>query len=151
MRRNHQERGADVAPDGWGRYLIASQEVRFSLEWDRGTEAPQRLGHKAAAHLGLGAGGNVLVVVPGATRESSIRAAIQRVLPARPAVRFWTTHAGLIREHGPLGALWLDVDGGEARRSLVELPARPGAGLRVDDCLCKPGWWDRRPGGGEGA
>jgi hypothetical protein len=152
MRRNHQERGADLAPDGWGRYLVGTEEVRFSLEWDRGTEPPQRLGQKAAAHVSAAAGGNVLVVVPGPTREASVRAAIARVLPTRSAVRFWTAHAGLLREHGPLGALWLEVGGGEEpRRALVELPGRHGAGLRVEDCIGKPGWWERRPGGGEGA
>ena len=40
---------------------------------------------------------------------------------------------------------------GDGRIRLVELPARPGAGLRVEDCVGKPGWWERRPGGGEGA
>jgi Replication-relaxation len=151
MRRNHQERGADLAPDGWGRYLVAGEEVRFSLEWDRGTEPPQRLGQKAAAHLALAAGGNVLMVVPGATREASVRAAIARVLPERPTVRFWTAPARLLRERGPLGPVWLQVGVGGDRGSLAELPRRPGVGLRVEDCIAKPGWWERRPGGGEGA
>jgi hypothetical protein len=154
MRRNHQERGADLAPDGWGRYLVGDAEVRFSLEWDRGTEPPQRLRQKAAAHLELAGdarGGNVLVVVPGATRELSVRAAITRALTDGRRVRFWTAHTGLLREHGPLGAVWLEVEGGGRRCALAELPARAGTGLRVEDCIGKPGWWERRPGGGEGA
>src|SRR5215472_4169103 len=99
MRRNHQERGVDLAPDGWGRYLVVGGEVRFSLEWDRGTEPPQRLSRKALAYLaqsGGSRGASVLVVVPGQTREASVRTAIARVLPGRPSVRFWTTHAGLL-------------------------------------------------------
>jgi hypothetical protein len=154
MRRNHQERGVEMAPDGWGRYLVPSGEIRFSLEWDRGTEPPQRLSRKAMAFLaqpGAG-GGNVLVVVPGATREASVRAAIGRELPERRAARFWISQAGLLREQGPLGRVWSEVAGSSQERvALTDLPVRPGSGLRVEDCVGKPGWWERRPGGGEGA
>jgi hypothetical protein len=155
MRRNLQELGTDLAPDGWGRYLVPSGEIRFSLEWDRGTEAPQRLSRKAAAYLARAGGdrsANVLVVVPGQTREASVRGAIARTLPQRGPVRFWSTHLGLLQEQGPLGAIWWEVaDGGDQRIPLTQLPARSGSRLRVEDCIGKPGWWERRPGGGEGA
>jgi hypothetical protein len=148
MRRNHQERGIEMAPDGWGRYLVPGGEIRFSLEWDRGTEPPQRLSRKAMAFRaqpGAG-GGNVLVVVPGATREQSVRGAIARELPERRTARFWSSHAGL------LGRVWSEVGGSAAERvALTDLPVRPGSGLDVEDCIGKPGWWERRPGGGEGA
>jgi len=47
---------------------------------------------------------------------------------------------------------WLDGRGLEQddRRSLTELPGRPRGALQVEDCLGKPGWWERRPGGTEG-
>jgi hypothetical protein len=153
MRRNYQERGVDLAPDGWGRYLTAAGEVLFSLEWDRGTEAPQRLSRKAQAYLAQPEGaGNVLVVVPGATREASIREAIGRGLPAGRSLRFWTTQAGLLRDRGPLGPVWLEVGGrGTDRLQLAALPARARSSRRVEDCIGKPTWWERRPGGGEGA
>jgi hypothetical protein len=153
MRRNFQERGVDLAPDGWGRYLTPNGEILFSLEWDRGTEAPQRLSRKALAHLGQPeAAGNVLVVVPAATREPSVRSAIERSLPERRAVRFWTTSVGLLRDHGTLGDVWLEVGArGDGRIGLASLPAHGRSGRRVEDCLGKPGWWEQRPGGGEGA
>src|SRR5262249_53156428 len=121
MRRNHQERGVDLAPDGWGRYLVPGGEIRFSLEWDRGTEPPQRLARKAQAYQAQpGGGGSVLVALTGQTREASVRAAIARVLTSRSPVRLWTTHVGLLREHGPLGPIWSEVAGrGDGRIRLV--------------------------------
>ena len=153
MRRNYEERGIELRPDGWGRYLAPDREVLFSLEWDRGTEAPQRLSRKAQAYVAQPEGaGNVLVVVPGQTREASVRDAIDRSLAGQRSVRFWTTHAGLLRERGPLGELWLEVGGrGPDRLQLAALPGRPRSGRRVEDCVGKPTWWERRPGGGEGA
>jgi hypothetical protein len=148
--------GADLRPDGWGRYLTQDREVRFSLEWDAGTEPPKRLAGKARAYLKHYAGRgrpettHVLIVLPGHTREDSIADAVRRALPAKPSVRFWTTHTGLLRDRGPLGELWREVGGG-GRLRLPELPGRSRTALRVEDCIGKPAWWERRPGGGGGA
>jgi hypothetical protein len=152
MRRNFQERGADLAPDGWGRYLMPAGEVLFALEWDRGTEPPQRLQRKALAYLEHADATNVLIVVPGATREESIRGAIQRSLPDRRSLRIWTTNAGLLHERGPLGQLWHEVAGrSHDRVPLTAMPAQRRSARSVEDCIGKPLWWERRPGGSEGA
>jgi hypothetical protein len=148
MRRSYQELGVDLAPDGWGRYLTPDHELLISLEWDRGSEAPQRLSRKARAYLSFRAGrgehNHVLVVLPGVTRESGIRAAISRVLTGARSARFWTTHRGLLQERGPLGDIWQEVGvSGERRVELAVLPGPARSERRAQDCIGRPGWWDR--------
>jgi Replication-relaxation len=157
LRRGYQEDGVDLAPDAWGRYLTPAGEITFALEWDRGTEAPRRLAAKARAYTTYfmerpGGGANhVLFVGPGRVRESSIRAAIASAAsPGLRPVTFLTTHTELLHTHGPLGEVWL-ASGDDRRVRLGELEGWPRTGRRVADCLGKPGWWDRRPGAGEGA
>jgi hypothetical protein len=147
VRSAFQERDPDLAPDGFGRYLTSAAEIGFHLEWDSGTERPPRLRAKAGAALAA-VRGHVLWVAPWPAREQTILSALERESSGRVA-GFWTTHAGLLREQGPLGEVWrgLDQDG---RRSLATLPGRPRGDLLIEDCLGKPGWWDRRPGGTEG-
>jgi Replication-relaxation len=152
MRRGHLDQGVDASPDGWGRYLLGDAEIRFSLEWDRGTEPPMHLARKARAYLAQsGGGGNVLVVVTRPPREASVRRAIAAAAHDRGGARFWTAHAGLLRDRGPLGPIWQEVGGADDRIALGDLPRSRTTGLRIEDCIGKPGWWERRPGGGEGA
>jgi hypothetical protein len=147
VRRALEERDPELAPDGWGRYLTAGAEIGFHLEWDQGTETPQRLRAKARAAVAAGAG-HVLWVAPWPAREQTIRAALTRVGGDGPAV-FRTTNARLLRELGPLGHVWKDLGVGRCQR-LTDLPGLARTELQVEDCLGKPGWWERRPGGTEG-
>jgi hypothetical protein len=146
VRRTFQERGEDVAPDGWGRYLTEAAEIYFYLEWDRGTEPPARLRAKAAAADKAGAG-HVLWVAPRPARETALRSVLQASKSERPA---WTTHVGLLQEHGPLSGIWQPSPGGGRRQRLAELPGQPRTDRQLEDCLGRPGWWKRRPGGTEG-
>jgi hypothetical protein len=60
------------------------------------------------------------------------------------AARFWTTHRGLLRERGPLGDIWQEVGvSGERRVELVTLAGPARSERRVQDCIGRPGWWDR--------
>jgi hypothetical protein len=147
IRRAFTQEDPELAPDGFGRYLTKDAEIGFHLEWDAGTEAPQRLRAKARAALGA-ARGHVLWVAPWAAREQTIRSALERESSGRVA-GFWTTHAGLLRKQGPLGAVWRPLEQ-EERRPLTALPGRARSALEIEDCLGKPGWWERRPGGTEG-
>ncbi|PZS33217.1 MAG: hypothetical protein DLM58_08240 [Pseudonocardiales bacterium] len=148
VRRAFQDRDPELAPDGFGRYLTAEAEIGFHLEWDSGTEPPQRLRAKARAALAA-ARGHVLWVAPWPAREQTIRSAVERESGGRSA-SFQTTHAGLLRKWGPLGPVWQGLDRGR-RRQLADLPGRARSELQVEDCLGRPGWWERRPGGTEGA
>ena len=157
MHRTFQEQGADLAPDGWGRYLTASTEVLFLLEWDRGTEAAQRISRKARGYLDHYAGrssehNHLVLVAPTPTREASVRNAIARELRGVRPVRFWTTTTGLLQQLGPLGDVWAEVGVPDRPRSpLAVLPGLGRSGRRVEDCIGKPAWWERRPGGGDSA
>jgi hypothetical protein len=157
LRREYQEEGVDLAPDGWGRYLTPHGEVLFNLEWDLGTESFKRLVAKVEAYADYAAsrpGGDlnhILFVGTGRVREQTIRAAIARAASPGVAMPFATTHLDLLQERGHLGAIWLGQDAAASRLSLPELPAAHRTGRLVDDCVGKPGWWERRPGAGEGA
>jgi hypothetical protein len=158
LRREYQEEGVDLAPDGWGRYLTPRGEVLFSVEWDLGTESFRRLVAKVGAYVNHaladpGADLNhVLFVGTGPVRERTIRAAIAQAAPAgRSPIPFATTHLALLQERGRLGAVWLGRDDTRPRLSLPMLPVVPSTGRPVGDCIGKPGWWDCRPGAGEGA
>jgi hypothetical protein len=147
VRRAFSEQDPELAPDGFGRYLTESAEIGFHLEWDAGTEPPTRLRAKARAALGA-ARGHVLWVAPWPAREQTIRSALERESSGR-VTGFWTTHAGLLRDQGPLDAVWRALEQAE-RRTLTALPGRARSALEIEDCLGKPGWWERRPGGTEG-
>jgi hypothetical protein len=155
----YKERGAAFAPDGWGRYLTPTGEVVVLLEWDRGTESPQRLGAKANQYVRYFQGrrdaevNHVLFVASTPTREGVIQVAVARRLPAahRPCCRFWTTSADRLQNEGSLAALWSPVAGSTGRLGLADLPKRPRSARSADDCIGKPAWWERRVGGGEGA
>ncbi len=154
-------RAAEGAPasDGWGRYLLPDRELFFDLEWDRGTEHERRLRQKASAYVSYFRGRrgasrhHVLFVAPTDRREGELRRVIAGALTqAAECCRFWTTTAAFIKNEGPQGRIWLEVQ--SSRPGLVafgQMPGAPRSDRRVEDCIGKPGWWERRPGGGEGA
>jgi hypothetical protein len=159
-REIYRARGARFAPDGSGRYLTPSGEVVFLLEWDRGTESPHRIALKAAQYVAYFRGrlnaqlSTVLFVVFNPAREVSVRDAIGSTLPPAgiPCCTFWTADLTRLRAEGPLGPIWLDSRGTSAdRRPLAGLPQQPRSLRSAPDSICKPVWWERRPGGGEGA
>ena len=160
-RETYRARGAAFAPDGWGQYLSPSGEVVLLLEWDRGTESPQRIAAKATQYITYFGGrldahlSNVLFVVGREIREESVSQAIAGQLGAsrRTTCAFWTTNLGILGLEGPLGRIWSSVSGtpSSPRLRLDELPARPRSMRDAGDCIGKPEWWMRRPGGGERA
>ena len=107
---------------------------------------------------------HILFVVPTDDREDKLQYTIWRERPHfghDTCCSFWTTTAYRLRTWGPLGAIWLPV---EVRAT--EAPAQDVTKLRrrtplnqlapiqpndrpIDDCLGKPSWWERRPGGGQ--
>ena len=154
----YRGRGEAPSPDGWGRYLLPQGEVVFLLEWDRGTQSPQRLRQKISIYLDHFRGrqdahlNHVLLVGPNWAREQTIAEATSRLRPAAGAgCRLWTSNQELLAEAGPLGPVWLDPASPSRRSRLSEFDARPRSARRVEDSIAKPAWWERRPGGGEGA
>jgi Replication-relaxation len=157
MRANFQARGIDLAPDGWGRYLVGEREITFMLEWDRGTELPQRISAKAAAYAEGYAGrpydsDHVLFVAPSTRRESTIRTAIVHAVRHAEQERFWTASVDLLHLEGTLGMVWSRVGVTAAERALLAmLPGPPTDGTATHACIAKTAWWKHRPWAGEGA
>ena len=153
-------RGAEGAPasDGWGRYLLPDRELVFDLEWDRGTEHNRRLRQKANSYIEYFGGRrgahrhHVLFVVPGQAREGEVTDAIASLqIGTRECCSFWTTCIERLNAEGPLGHIWQSASDPASRVAFAGMAALPARRRRVDDCIGKPGWWERRPGGGEGA
>ena len=144
-------------PDGWGRLVTPDREVLIHLEWDRGTEQPRRLRAKLHAYTAYfadraGASANqVLFVAPTEQRERQIASLLPDHVEAdRESCRFWTTTTAFIAAAGPLGDVWAS-DGSGRRVSIVDMAGVPRSDRQVGDCIGKPAWWLRRPGGGGGS
>lgn len=127
------------------------------LEWDRGTEQPRRLRAKLQAYVRYfidrpqASANQVLWVVPSQAREEQLGRLLRELAePDRECCRFWSTTCDLLDASGPLAAVWSDGSSA-ARRPLVSMPGLARTNRRVEDCVGKPDWWLRRPGGGAGA
>jgi hypothetical protein len=110
--------GPLVRPDGYGRWREHHRRVDFFLEYDRGTEAPQRLAGKLTGYLELAAATRIstplLLWLPTPARETTIRQALAGTnLPVATATPD--------PDHSPAGPLWLPLQSDGLRRRLIEL------------------------------
>ncbi len=111
--------GQLVRPDGYGRWRQHHRRLDFFLEYDRGTQAPQRLAGKLAGYLELADASHistpVLVWLPTPARETTIRHALAgtslQVATATPDPN-----------HSPAGPLWLPLHASGPRSRLIDLP-----------------------------
>jgi Replication-relaxation len=170
--RAREYRWPAPAPDAGGAYLAAAGQIQFDLEWDRATESVARLRQKIASHVGFWThfrnpeAHHVLVVLPTDERESRVQRAIWLERPhyqSQDCCTFWTTSVHRLRRWGAADAIWLAVNlkaDKPLRADETTLRLRtplnrfraigrsPGT---IEDCIGKPHWWERRPGGGEAA
>ena len=110
--------GRLVRPDGYGRWREQHRRVDFFLEYDRGTQAPQRLSGKLTGYLELAAATRIrtplLVWLPTPAREATIRQALAGTsLPVATA----TPNP----DHSPAGPLWQPLHRSGPRCRLIEL------------------------------
>jgi hypothetical protein len=152
------ERDGSPTSDGWGRYLLADREITFDLEWDRGTEHARRIRQKAIGYVAYFRGrrnaalNQVLLVAPTRVREGELHDLISPILPQHTNLcRFWTTAVETVSAIGWLGAVWLEITGPPGRYAFADMPGYPRGTRAANDSIAKGRWWDRRPGGGEGA
>ncbi|MHB8573674.1 MAG: replication-relaxation family protein [Candidatus Dormibacteria bacterium] len=152
------ERDGSPTSDGWGRYLLADREITFDLEWDRGTEHARRIRQKANGYVTYFRGRrhadlhHVLFVAPTRVREGELHDLVGPVLPQHTNLcRFWTTAVETVSSLGWLGAVWLEITGPPRRYAFADMPGFPRGTRAASDSIAKVRWWDRRPGGGEGA
>ena len=156
--RAARERDGSPASDGWGRYLLPDHELTFDLEWDRGTEHARAIRQKATGYITYFRGRrdaelhHVLLVAPTRMREGELHDLIELVLPRQVSLcRFWTTALETVSALGWLGAVWLEITGPPDRHAFADMPGYPRGIRAANDSIAKGRWWDRRPGGGEGA
>jgi hypothetical protein len=112
--------GGLVRPDGYGRWREHHRRIDFFLEYDRGTQASQRLAGKLGGYLDLahasGIATPLLVWLPTPAREATIRQALAGTsLPVATA----SPHP----DHSPAGPLWQPLHERCPRRRLIDLTA----------------------------
>jgi Replication-relaxation len=110
--------GRLVHPDGYGRWREHHTRVEFFLEYDRDTEAPQRLAGKLPGYLALAQASGIstplLWWLPTPVREAAARQALGgSSLPVATATPQ--------PDQTPAGPLWRPLQSDGPRRRLVQL------------------------------
>jgi len=156
IRRAYGEEAAPV-PDGWGRFLVGDRELFLHLELDRGSEQTKRLHGKLAAYIAYFRGrphascNHVLFVVPTEQRRRQVEGVARLLVETSvECCRIWTALRHDLALNGPLSRVWAGIGESTGRVGIPEMPSRPAGGRPLADCIGKPCWWERRPGGGEG-
>jgi hypothetical protein len=175
VREERRERARETkqpipTPDGRGIYRANGGRIFFDLEWDLATESLQRMRQKIASYVAYfkhyrdADKHHVLFVVPNDEREDSLQYETWRGRPdysLDTCCSFWTTTSDRLRRWGPLGPIWLKVDNRAEkpppigitrvgqRIAFKQLPPMDDTDRSTDDCIGKPSWWERRPGGGQ--
>ena len=156
IRRAYGEEAAPV-PDGWGRFLVGDRELFLHLELDRGSEQTKRLHGKLAAYIAYFRGrpqascNHVLFVVPTEQRRRQVEGVAHRLVETSvECCRIWTALRHDLALNGPLSRVWAGISESTTRVGIPEMPSRPAGSRPLADCIGKPLWWERRPGGGEG-
>ena len=123
------EQWYNLRPDAMAEYCIGQQQMRFWLEWDRGTMNVRDLAVKFTSYASYIASREwarersmlpVLVsVAPDISQERRMHRLAQARLTRIPGVVLWTTAEVLLNELGPLAPIWLQ---GLAQRSKAACP-----------------------------
>jgi predicted transcriptional regulator len=132
------EQWYNLRPDAMAEYRVGQQQMRFWLEWDRGTMNVRDLAVKFTSYASYIASRewarerSMLPVLVCVAPDISQERRIQRVALARlispPGLVVWTTTEVLLNKQGPRAPIWL-------QRSLQssQAAAEPGSALR--QCL----------------
>jgi predicted transcriptional regulator len=138
--RDH-DRWYNLRPDGMGAYLVAETQMRFWLEWDRGTLNGRDLAGKFHTYARFIAHRMwvreqeavplLLVVGSHVQYEAKIRQIAYGQLAQVSAIKVATTNAPLLKALGPLGAVWqpLADHGPGPEQADTSLSSRPRAPL----------------------
>jgi len=128
------EQWYNLRPDALAQYRIGREQMRFWLEWDRGTMNVRDLLLKFASYAHYVASREwaredtrlpgLLCVAPDIAQEMRVQRVAQATLTDTPGLVVWTTTEGLLNEQGPLAPIWLH---GLPQRSQA---ARPDSTLR---------------------
>ena len=111
------EQWYNLRPDALAEYRVGSQQMRFWLEWDRGTMNVRDLAIKFASYAQYIASREwarewstlprLFCVAPDIAQERRMQRVAQARLTPTHGLVLWTTTEGLLNEHGPLAPIWL--------------------------------------------
>jgi hypothetical protein len=107
----------NLRPDALAEYRLGPQQMRFWLEWDRGTMNVRDLAIKftsygnyiasrewAREHMVLPV---LMCVTPDISQERRMQRVAQARLTSPPELVAWTTTSVLLDKQGPLAPIWL--------------------------------------------
>ena len=134
------EQWYNLRPDALAEYRVGSQQIRFWLEWDRGTMNVRDLAIKFTSYAYYIASREwarecsmlpvLICVAPDIAQERRMQRVAQARLTSPPGLVVWTTTEVLLNEHGPLAPIWLqgipqssqeEQPGGTLRQSLSQI------------------------------
>ena len=128
------EQWYNLRPDALAEYRMGSQQMRFWLEWDRGTMNVRDLAVKFTSYAHSIASREwarehpmlpvLICVALDIAQERRVQRVAQDTLTQSAGLVVWTTTEALFNEHGPLSPIWLQ--GLPQRRQA----AKPGSMLR---------------------
>ncbi len=128
------EQWYNLRPDALAEYRVGSQQLRFLLEWDRGTMNVRDLTIKFTSYAYYIASREwarehsmsplLVCVAPDIAQEKRILRVAQARLMHILGLVVWTTTEALLNEYGPLAPIWL------RRVSQASQPAQSGNVLR---------------------
>ena len=111
------EQWYNLRPDALAECRVGSQQIRFWLEWDRGTMNVRDLAVKFTSYAYYIASrewareGSMLPVLvcvaPDIAQERRMQRVAQARLTSTPGLVVWTTTRVLLNEQGPLAPIWL--------------------------------------------
>ena len=110
------EQWYNLRPDALAEYHVASRQLRFWLEWDRGTMNVRDLAIKFASYAQYIASREwarerstlpkLFCVAPDVAQERRMQRVAQAGLTCTHGVEVWTATEVLLNEHGPLAPIW---------------------------------------------
>ena len=132
------EQWYNLRPDAMAEYRVGQQQMRFWLEWDRGTMNARDLAVKFTSYASYIASREwarersmlpVLVcVAPDIAQERRMHRVALARLSSPPGLVMWTTTEVLLNKQGPHAPIWL-----QKRLQSSQAAAEPGSALR--QCL----------------
>ena len=111
------EQWYNFRPDALAEYRVGQRQVRFWLEWDRGTMNVRDLAVKFSSYASYIASHEwarehsmlpvLICVAPDIAQERRMQRVAQARLTSTPGMVVWTTTGVLLDEQGPLAPIWL--------------------------------------------
>ena len=111
------EQWYNLRPDALAEYRVGLRQIRFWLEWDRGTMNMRDLAIKFTSYAHYIASREwakersvlplLVCIVPDIAQERRVQRVVRARLTHIPGLALWTTTVVLLNEYGPLAPIWL--------------------------------------------